>query len=371
MRALTSWLGAGAVCLLLAPIAPPGHASPGPVAPPCRCAERPLADYYAEAEQVVVARVVGAHPAGDDLRLDVALLEAPWKLPPGVAQPPRAGDTMSFVTARSSAACGLDPGIDAVVALFAPAVHPPDPLPRVHSCNGSRVIRDSSGATERGFLDVPPRFVAAQLAALSGLEVLARMVAHAPDPANLANTTLVGLLDVPAFAHGGWVQVREAPRMDAEVLARPESYVELESREVGYEVGAAVVLARVDGWYRVRLGDGRPGWIAPDEAGTWFPYADLPVDRLTYLTEGWSGHVWPEPGAGIPVRSHLKGTLERGEYPAEVLESVELAGTTWFRIQLLSASPCMDPDARPTLHGWIPAYGPTGEPTAWYYSRGC
>jgi hypothetical protein len=55
----------------------------------------------------------------------------------------------------------------------------------------------------------------------------------------------------------------------------------------------------------------------------------------------------------------------------EVLEAVDLAGTTWFRIAVLSGEPCTDVEVRPELGGWIPAYGVGGAPTVWYYSRGC
>ena len=147
------------------------------------------------------------------------------------------------------------------------------------------------------------------------------------------------------------------------------------SREVGYEQPAAVVFSRVDGWYRIRLPDARPdaryGWIGPEDAGTWFPYAELPVNSLAYLTEAWSGHVWPEPGAGIPARSPRRATQERHEYAVEVHESAVVGGTIWFRITLLSGSPCEGGDVGPELSGWVPGYGPGGEPAAWYYSRGC
>jgi hypothetical protein len=102
----------------------------------CRCAERPLAEYYAEADQVHVGQVIAIHPAGDEVRIDVALLEGSWKIQPQGGQVPRAGDTLSFVTSASSASCGLDPPTGAVVALFRRRSTAPTPFPASTAATG-------------------------------------------------------------------------------------------------------------------------------------------------------------------------------------------------------------------------------------------
>jgi hypothetical protein len=242
---------------------------------------------------------------------------------------------------------------------------------RVDTCSGTRIHRAEAGGDPVGFVNVPGRFVAAQLDALSGLSALRELAANAPDAADPANTTLVGLLDLDALAHGGNVAVYERPDTSGPVHSLVASYAGIESREVGYEVGAAVVFARVGRWSRVRLSDGTFGWIAHEHAGTFFPYENLPVRRLTYLTGAWSGHAWPAPGAGIPVRStHFSGDL-RAEYAVDVHESRIVGGMLWFRVDVLTASPCDGGDAGVDFSGWVPGYGAQGEPTVWYYSRGC
>lgn len=337
----------------------------------CRCAELPLATYFARAEVVLMGELLGSEARETDHVLEVLVTEQPWKASQEGDSPVEMGDTLRYATAGSSASCGIDLREGATYVLFVPERAAPDAEARLQSCDGTRILRDETGAERQGFPDVPVRFVASQLDALSGLDYLSRAVPDAPDPSDPTNDSLIGLLDIPAFSHGGWVSVRERPDVEASVITRAESYEDLEAREVSYEVGAAVVLARTDGWYRVRLADGRAGWLSPEEAGTWFPYSELPIRRLAYLTAAWSGHVWPEPGAGIPARSSRRGSLEREEYPVEIFESTDLAGTTWFRIGVLGGNPCEGGEVNSELGGWIPGHGVGGRPTVWYYSRGC
>jgi hypothetical protein len=251
----------------------------------------------------------------------------------------------------------------------------PDPAaPSVlgsNGCAGTRPYLFEPGGEPQGFDDVPGRFLMSQLDALSGMAVIRDFAANHPDTSDSANERLVGMLDLAALAHGGTVAVWENPRLDSAVLAIVSIYAEVESREVEYEVGAATGFARVNGWTKIRLSDGRFGWVSPEGAGTWFPYDELVVNRLNYLTGDWSGHVWPEPGAGIPARSTLKDTTGREEYAAEVRESADLAGTLWLRVAVFESSPCETGDPRVVISGWIPAYGQTGDPVAWFFSRGC
>ncbi|MBZ0267806.1 hypothetical protein K8I85_06590, partial [bacterium] len=240
----------------------------------------------------------------------------------------------------------------------------------VDTCSGTRVHL-APGGEPAGFDDVPARFVPGQLNALSGMDVLRDVSAHAPREDDPDGTQLIGLLDLKGLAHGGVAPVREARDLAAEPIAVIRSYDDVESREFAYEQPGAVVLARVDGWSRVRLPDGAAGWIAPEDAGTWFPYAELPVRRLNYLTGHWSGYVWPDAGAGLPVRSPRRHAPGREEYPAEVHESMLVGGMIWFRVDVLNGNPCDGGDVRPELSGWVPGYGADGEPTVWFWSRGC
>jgi hypothetical protein len=301
---------------------------------------------------------------GSDYLLDVVVTERPWKIPAGRGTSVRIGDTLHYVTSTSSAECGLDVRGGAEYVLFAPALQSVDAAPRVDGCGGTRLLRSADHVDPQGFVDVPGRFVVSQLNALSGLEFLERVVRDAPGRAE-DNTSLVGLLDVPAFAHGGFVTLRSEPRDSAPIVGTAASYRELDAREVSYETPAAVVVAKTARWFRVRLASGSYGWISPGESGTWFPYDSLPIGRLAYLTSAWSGHVWPDAGAGIPARSARKGATEREEYPANVLESALIGGTLWFRVQVLSGDPCEGGEVRPELSGWVPGSGVAGIPVVW------
>lgn len=364
----------------------------------CRCAPRTLDAYFAGADEVVLATLARAE-SGDttggsagSVALHLVLAERPWK-----RAGPRSlevGDTVRYRTASSTAACGVPVVVGATYVAFAfedATGGEGAPVLRVDTCSGTRIYRLPGQGDLEGFQDVPGRFVPSRLDALGGAAVLRDVVERMPDADDPANGTLVGLLDLKALAHGGVVPVHSrlpedvtadtAPAAPTDALAAAppglpvldtvRSYADVVSREVGYEVGAAVVLARVAGWSRVRLADGRTGWVAPADAGTFFPYEELPVRRLAYLTGSWSGYLWPDPGAGIPARSARKGTEPREEYAVEVRESLVVGDLVWFRVALYEEGPCEGGDPGFEAGGWVPGYGADGKPTAWYYSRGC
>jgi len=375
------------------------RSSPTDSPPECRCVPRTLDEYFAGADEVVLATLARAEESGDtaggsagSVLLHLVLAERPWKR--AGTRSLEVGDTVRYRTAASTATCGVPVVVGATYAAFAfddEAADAERPALRVDTCSGTRIYRLPGQSDPEGFQDVPGRFVPSRLDALGGAAVLGEVTERMPDADDPANGTLVGLLDLKALAHGGYVRVHARlpedvtadtePPAPTEVLAAAppglpvldtvRSYADVVSREVGYEVGAAVVLARVAGWSRVRLADGRAGWVAPADAGTFFPYEELPVRRLAYLTGSWSGYLWPDPGAGIPVRSTRKGTEPREEYAVEVRESRIVGDLVWFRVALYEEGPCEGGDPGFEAGGWVPGYGTDGEPTVWYYSRGC
>lgn len=344
---------------------------------PCRCAPRTLAEYYADADEVVIGRLVDwtSPPNGTGtVTLAIELTAPPYKGSTGRMD--QVGDTLLFGTAATTAECGVQPMADAVYVLFARRpTDEGDPTPapgaprQVDTCSGTRVHLGPDLDEPVGFEDVPARFVVRQLEALAGMDVIDRVVTAAPDAEDPGNETLVGLLDVSAFSHAGFATLLDEPRTGAPLVRRVEGYEELETRESGYEEPAAVVLARSAGWHRLRLADGATGWLPPDQAGTFFPYPDVVLNRLNYLPVPWHGFVWPSPGAGIPSRV----TSEPGvrEVPVEIVERMDVGGFPWLRVNVLRTSPCDGPEPRVLAGGWIPAWGTDGEPVAWYYSRGC
>ena len=324
----------------------------------CRCKQFTLAEYYDQADEVLVARLVRADTAGHDRVLRLVVEERPWK--PGLGMP-AAGDTVRYLTGSSSASCGVPSRPGAAYLVFARR-NEVDSLPRVDICSGTRARGADPTGEGWGFDDVPDRFVHGHLDALSGLDHLRE----------LGQANLLGLLEIDAFGRGGSVRLYARPDAAAPVVAAPATYDGLATREVDYEEPAAVAAERVEGWFRVRTSEGGDAWIRATDAGAWHPYETLPVARLAYLTSAWSGHVWPEPGAGIPTRSARKNASGRQEYAVDVLESATIGGYVWFRVAVLDGDPCTGTQApRPELTGWVPGYGPSGDPALWYYSRGC
>jgi len=318
----------------------------------CRCTERPLADYYNLADQVFAARMVRISPAGDHRRLVVEVLGQAWK---GAL---RAGQEMELETGASSASCALDPEADQIWLLF---VAKDSPL--LTSCAGSRELLAQGDHQPSGFLDVPAKHVAGQLNALAGLDALAAL-ARSSEP------RLIGLLDIKALAHGGSVPVLADDNPGARVIASVADLTDLKNREVSYESAAAEVYDIAEFGYRVRLADGRFGWLAKEHAGTWFPYADLIVNRLNYMTPQWHGFLWPHLGAGLPVRAPRIANGATG--PGANVVGVEwLAGSLWLRVEILASDGCDGLEPRVLAVGWTPAWTVSGVPAAWYHSRGC
>jgi len=338
----------------------------------CRCSQQDLAAYFAAAEEVVMARLTGWEAVAGDVPerlLRLELLVPPYKVSgsPGG----NAGDPRHYRTAGTSATCGLVPEVGAIYLLFAQRSGRGDayvPL-QVDSCSGSRVFLPAEGGEAAGFTDVPARFVVQQLNGLAGLELLREVAARHPDPDASENDTLVGLLDVAGFSHAGAVRVFERPIREGDKPRVIGEYAALETRELAYESPAAVVYARDAGWYRLRLSSGEFAWLPAEYAGSYFAYDELPVRRLAYIRRPWHGFIWPEPGAGLPIRAGAAGT--RREQPVEVRESRKIADSLWFRIEMLENNPCDGGASQSAFAGWVPAYRETGEPLIWYYSRGC
>jgi hypothetical protein len=333
----------------------------------CRCAQQNLADYFNAADQVLIAELKAVTDLPESRRLEFALMGPYYKGGGDTA----AEETVHFSTEKSSAGCGIEPDIGAMYVIFAHAPAKRGEDYRVDSCSGTRVHFSPSLPEPQGFADVPARFVAQQLNGLAGMEVLKSVSANYPRADNVENESPLGLLDIKDLHHGGTVPLYTRPDLAAPVLETVVDYAPLETREISYEQPAAVVYTRLPDWYRLRLLDGRSAWLASEQAGTFFDYAQLPVNRLAYLTRNWSGFVWPDPGAGLPIRHGAIQNADLREFPVDILESTEVGGTIWFRVKVLASDPCSNLQYGNELVGWIPAYGANGQPNAWFYSRGC
>ncbi|MEM8814307.1 MAG: hypothetical protein AAGE85_00625 [Pseudomonadota bacterium] len=331
----------------------------------CRCEQRPLAEYFSTADVVVMARLVDVAEQSGQRELTFELLANPYK--------GRASKQAPFrvVTATNSAACGVQTDIGAIYVVFGNEDRTRQGSPAVDTCSGTRVHLSSRLEQPMGFVDVPARFVAAQLNALFGLDVLGEVARHAPRPDDRANESLIGLLDLKALAHGGSTRAYATPEKDARVVGEIHTYDDVVSREIGYEIDAAVVYSAIPGWFRVKAEEEGFGWISADDAGTWFAYEGLPLRRLAYLTEQWSGLVWPSAGAGLPVRADGASAERPREQAVNILENTTIGGMPWFRVEILEDGRCAGGTPKVRVAGWVPGYGRSGKPNAWYYSRGC
>jgi len=328
----------------------------------CRCEQQNLADYFEAADLVFFGRLATSSDQQQDRQLvfDVA----------GI---PHRGESLlegsrrvRIATGQNTAVCGIQPVVDAIYIVFA---RREGGNFTTDSCNGTRITLAPDMGEPEGFIDVPTRFLAQQLNALAALDVLRDVMANQPTEEDPANNVLIGLLDLKPLAHGGHTQLFSAPDSSRAVLAEIHSYTQVESREIDYEVSAAIVYARRAGWYRLRLADGRYGWTPAADAGTFFPYAELLPKRLAYLNAGWSGFIWPQAGAGLPFRPVSLTSV--GEVPAVIVESARIGDALWFRLEIPEQDPCGSASQMNPAAGWVPAYGRDGSPNAWFYARGC
>lgn len=330
----------------------------------CRCAERSLAEYFAAADTVFVGSLDSAAVVADEQReFRFTLHGEPYKQGAAVAE------NAAYLSHTSSAACAVEVEPGATYIVFAD-YDEQNNVGWLTSCNGTRIHRHLDGATA-GFSDVPDRFVVSQLAALGGMAVLQVIAAAEPDADDPGGEALLGLLDVSVFAHGASADIYQRPDAGSEIVDRAYSYEDLVHRESGYEVDAAVVFARMDGWYKLRLASGEFGWLAAESAGTFWPLDELLPNRLSYLTANWDRYVWPDIGAGIPTRVTYEGQSRPREQATKITGAQRIAGSLWLQVEVLAASPCSGKPEKITARGWIPAYGRRGEPVAWFYSRGC
>jgi hypothetical protein len=155
------------------------------------------------------------------------------------------------------------------------------------------------------------------------------------------------------------------------VVMPAESLPRFETREHGYEEVSVTVYRRQDEWYLVGLSDGGRAWVSERRIGAYYPFSELIVNRLNYLTKGWDSLVRSAPSLEAPATPVPFVNREDDEVPANVVETSQAGGTLWLRVEVWDRSPCEGEDPRVIATGWIPAWAPNGKPTAWFYSRGC
>jgi hypothetical protein len=139
----------------------------------------------------------------------------------------------------------------------------------------------------------------------------------------------------------------------------------LPTKEYTYEAPAAVVLEARDGWFKLLLNDG-VAWVQASRRNEYLPLKTLLSNGLTYVTGTYEGHLFGHPGGSAVVAKVSGGDSVR------VMEILSVEKQLWIKVELLSHSICESVDEpKITAQGWIPAHGPSGQPTVWFHSRGC
>jgi hypothetical protein len=348
----------------------------------CRCVPQTLEHYFERADLVMVARATSTRVvdgAPGHLAVELSPVEQPYK-----------GDLKSidsFATHLSSASCGVPVEAGQVFLIFAARARPGGRAAWFDTCNGTRRFGPDVPVVD--FVDTPAEKILLRLQGLRVAEAVRDPSGNPggprlPEPGH-PNAELIGLLELPTVLnldeprassppprlHHAPLEARAAPEAGAALVASIRSPLDVITREYDYERQAAVVLEQRRDWYRIALPEQRTGWLSARVAGALHPFAELIVNRLSYLTQHWDGWVWPDPGAGIPVTANLKRSEGRHEYPVNVLATQDVAGTLWLQIELLSADPCEGGSPKTVQGGWVPAYSPEGKLTAWFHSRGC
>lgn len=147
---------------------------------------------------------------------------------------------------------------------------------------------------------------------------------------------------------------------------------QIPSMEFSYEQPGLIVLERQLDWFRVHLGS-RSGWILPADPDAYRAYEQLVRESLAYVKEGWTGELRAAPANGSATRVPEEWLRYlRDDLTVEVLEDRVVDGELWFKLRLDPAYGCGTlPGDPPAVEGWVPAYGPSGENTIWFHSRGC
>jgi hypothetical protein len=151
-------------------------------------------------------------------------------------------------------------------------------------------------------------------------------------------------------------------------MTTPDVAHELPTREYAYEAPGAIVLQRRGRWFKVRLSGGA-AWLHASDAAEYLPLERLLKKGLTYVTDAFGGRLAPSPGA-TPVDEDPAAVAPGTS--VKVTEFRRVGDRLWVHVEVLSDSPCQSPENPSVVQrGWLPAHASSGEPTVWFYSRGC
>ncbi len=131
------------------------------------------------------------------------------------------------------------------------------------------------------------------------------------------------------------------------------------------EALAAIVVEQRHRWFKVQVPDGA-AWVHASEGDEYFSLQQILVKRPAYLTEAWDGRLAKAPGG--PGTS--AGGARRPYIPVRFIESREVRGALWLKIELMSHTIYeSDEPPRVVATGWVPAHNPAGKTVVWFNSR--
>ena len=155
-----------------------------------------------------------------------------------------------------------------------------------------------------------------------------------------------------------------------EVAFRPQGSAAdqpLPTEEYAYEAPAAIVLEQRGRWFRLRLPRGT-AWVLASARDEFQPLETLYESGLTFLTSDWSRRLADAPGARDRA-ARVPADLMKPS--ARVLKSVRVRGELWFQIEVMSHSGCDSSELKVIDRGWVVAHSRSGQPSMWFFSRGC
>lgn len=319
----------------------------------CRCAPKSLASAFEQADYVFLAEV-DERRSDQEVLLHFEFMGSAFKGDPT--------EIKKLTTPENSAACGITVPKQEPYLLFASRREDTTGEAVVTLCDGTRPFSPSGANPHSGFPDADSPQV---LRTLHNLKTTHEMLEEGIGGRALPNS-IVGML----YSSDGQKSftLRSSPRNDAPVAHDDVTLEDLQTEEIGYEQEAALVFHRLPGWSQVKTLEGAPAWTADTKQSEYYPLEALLAKRLTYLTREWPGFLWPEPGAGIPVRA----AEQKRERPAVVVDSTRVADSLWLKVKIYREDPCQGGSSEKFTHGgWIPAWNAEGKRTVWFYSRGC
>ena len=144
---------------------------------------------------------------------------------------------------------------------------------------------------------------------------------------------------------------------------------ELPTLEFGYEQPGAIVLRQTGSWFEVALNQGT-AWVRVKDANRFLPVEQLFKDGLVHLRGGAPLSLYRAPGD--PASSRPVRIGAGGDRPVKASAFRRVSGVLWLQVEFLGVDPCTE-EKLPlgSTSGWLPFHDASGQPAAWFSSRGC